>query len=81
MIKEYSKEVRGRVHAYRFEPWEKKIIAESLQPVIKKIEKKIDKIDNHPKNEGQVTFYEAKKELLYEIKALNEIIEEFIKQC
>jgi len=79
MIKEYSNEVRGKVHAYRFEYWEKKTIAESLKPIIKKIEKKIDKIDNDPKNEGQVTFYEAKRELLYEIKAIKEIIEEFTK--
>jgi hypothetical protein len=79
MIKEYSNEVRGKVHAYRFEPWEKKTIADSLKPIIKKIEKKIDKIHKHPKNEGQATFYEAKRELLYEIKAIKEIIEEFTK--
>lgn len=77
MIKEYSNEVRGKVHAYRFEQWEKNIIAESLQPIIKKLEKKINKIDNHPKNEGQATFWEAKRKLLFEIKVLNEIIEEF----
>jgi len=79
MIKEYSNEVLGKVYAYRFEVWEKKIIAECLIPAIKKLEKKIDKIDNHPKNEGQVTFYESKRELLYEIKAIKEIIEEFTK--
>lgn len=79
MIKEYSNEVRGRVHAYRFEPWEKKIISESLQPIIKKLEKKINMIDNHPKNEGQATFWEAKRKLLYEITYINEIIEEFTK--
>jgi hypothetical protein len=76
---EYSNEVRGNVHAYRFEPWEKKAIAESLKPAIKRLEKKIDKIDNDPKNEGQVTFYEAKKELRYEERRLNEIIKEFSK--
>lgn len=79
MEKEYSNEIRGKVHAYRFEPWEKRAIAESLKPAIKRLGKKIDKIDNDPKNEGQVTFYEAKKELIYEIRRLNEIIEEFSK--
>jgi hypothetical protein len=77
MIKEYSNEIRGKVHAYRFQDWEKNIIAESLKPVIKKLEKKIYKIDNNPKNEGQVTFWEFKRELINEIKVLTEIINDF----
>ena len=79
MIKVYSNEIQGNVHAYCFENWEKNIIAESLKPVIKKLEKKIYKIDNHPKNEGQVTFWCAKRELINEIKVLNEIINDFLQ--
>lgn len=77
MIKEYSNEIRGRVHAYRFDDWEKNIIAECLKPVIKKLEKKIYKIDNHPKNEGQVTFWDKKNTLIREINILTEIINDF----
>jgi len=77
MIKEYSNEIWGKVHAYRFEDWEKNIISESLKPVIKKLENKIYKIDNHPKNEGQVTFWEAKREFINEIKVLTEIVNDF----
>jgi hypothetical protein len=73
---EYSQETR-RAYAYRFYGYEMKHIAEGLKPIIKKLEKKIDRIDNHPKNEGQVTFSEQIRELRAEIKSLNEIIEEF----
>jgi hypothetical protein len=76
---EYSNEVRGKVHAYRFADWEKKAIAKALKPVIKKLEKEIEKIDNDPENEGQVTFREQQRQLGYEIEALNEIISEFKK--
>lgn len=78
MIPEYSNEIRGKVHAYRFEDWEKKIIANCLKPVIKKLEKKIYKIDNHPKNDGQVTFWDKKNKLIREINILTEIINDFI---
>lgn len=33
---EYSTEVKGQVHAYRFASWEKITIAKALEPVIKK---------------------------------------------
>ena len=77
MEKEYSNEVKGRVHAYRFDKWEKKLIAKALLPEIKKLNKKIQAVDNHPDNEGQVTFLEEKRMLRREIKLIQEIIEEF----
>lgn len=79
MIAEYSNEIKGKVHAYRFEKWEKETISKALKPVIKKLEREVDKIDNDPDNEGQVTFWERKKELIYEIRILNDIVSEFGK--
>lgn len=76
---EYSTEVKGKVFAYRFEDWEKQIIAKCLATEIKKRERKIESIRNHPKNEGQVTYYEKMKELGHEIMALSDIVKEFTK--
>jgi len=80
MEKEYSNEVRGKVHAYRFTTLEKETIAEALQPFIKKWQAKIDKVDNHPNNEGQATFMCERVRLINEQKDLQEIIEEFKKK-
>ena len=74
---EYSNEVRGRVYAYRFAKWEKQRIAEGLKPIVAKLEKKIVKIENDPKNEGQCTYSEQIRELRLEIIELNSIIKEF----
>jgi Zn-dependent oligopeptidase len=74
---EYSNEVKGLVFAYRFDKWEQAQIASALKPVIEKLEKKIVKIENHPKNEGQVTYTDQIHNLRYEIKALQEIITTF----
>lgn len=75
----YSNEVRGKVYAYRFEPWEYLRIAKLLKTEIPRLERKIKKIDNHPKNEGQVTFMIQKEELYKEIECLQKIIIEFEK--
>lgn len=74
---EYSTEVKGKVHAYRFDKWEKEMIAKALKPEINRILKKIYNIENHPDNEGQVTYSEAIREHRHEIKALEDIIKEF----
>jgi hypothetical protein len=74
---EYSNEVRGKVFAYRFAKWEQKRIAEGLKPIVTKLEKKIVKIENDPKNEGQCTYSEQIRQLKLEINELNSIIKEF----
>ena len=74
---EYSNEVKGKVHAYRFSAWEKTIIAKALRPEIQKLEKKITRIRNNPKNEGQATYSEAIREARHEIETLEEIIKIF----
>ena len=74
---EYSGEVRGRAYAYRFSNWEKKLIAKQLVPAIKKMEKKIERIKNNPKNEGQATYSSQVDELRAEIKDVQDIIKEF----
>lgn len=74
---EYSTEIRGRVFAYRFTKSEQCFIADALKPMVNKLEKKIEKIQNHPKNEGQVTFICQIDELRGEIKSLEFIIKTF----
>lgn len=74
---EYSNEVRGKVYAYRFSEFEKKHIADSLKTVIKKMELKIEKIRNHPKNEGQATYACQIDDIQKEIASLKEIVKEF----
>lgn len=77
MIMEYSNEVRGKVHAYRFEDFEMTAIAKSLAPEIRKRERKIQRIQDDPKNDGQATYAGKIDELRYEIEALEEIIRVF----
>ena len=79
METEYSNEVKGKIHAYRFEEWEKKLIAKGLTTEAKKIMHKILSIDNNPKNEGQVTFQVQKDSLYIELNIINDIISEFLK--
>lgn len=69
---EYSNEVKGRVYAYRFNDWEREILCKGLPNEINKIEKKIERIKNNPKNEGQVR-YQVKIERL--IRDRNDILE------
>lgn len=76
---EYSNEVRGKVFAYRFNAWEQTQIVEALKPVVKKFEKQIDKICNHPKNEGQATYSRQIDELQNDIITLETIIKTFSK--
>lgn len=74
---EYSQEVKGKVHAYRFDAWEKAAIASGLERAIEIREKQVNRIKNHPKNEGQVTFQVQVENIEDEIEKLNDIIEEF----
>jgi hypothetical protein len=74
---EYSQEVKGRVHAYRFYDFEKKAIARGLKSEVKKLEVKLQKIIDHPDNEGQATFLCQADEIRGDISNLKEIIEIF----
>lgn len=74
---EYSQEVKGKVYAYRFEAWEMAAIAAGLVREVDKRMKRIERIKNHPKNEGQVTFQLQVEVIEDEIAKLNDIIEEF----
>jgi hypothetical protein len=53
----YASAKRGDV-AYTFATWEKEAIVRGFKAEIKRLEKKIDRLENHPKNEGQVTYTE-----------------------
>lgn len=77
MEKEYSNEVKGMVYAYRFDSDEKKAIAECLPIAIKKLETKIRRIENNPRNEGQVKYWEQIRILRREKESLQEIVDEF----
>lgn len=74
---EYSNEVRGKVFAYRFTGWEQQHIVDALKPVIRKMEAKIQRIKDHPKNEGQATYACQINEIRNEIKSLEVIIKTF----
>ena len=73
---EYSNEERGKP-AYRFTKWERQIIAQALPKEIKKIETKIRRIENNPRNEGQATYSMAIREHRMEIELLQDIVETF----
>jgi septation ring formation regulator EzrA len=63
----------GYKTAYLFTEWERKTIAKHIKNEIKRLDKRIERIENHPKNEGQATFsakidrLEDKKEAIKEI--------------
>jgi phage host-nuclease inhibitor protein Gam len=77
MTIEYSNEVKGKVHAYRFSKWEMEAIANGLKSEVKKRKKKVDMILNSPKNEGQATYSIKVAAIRSEIEILNETIKEF----
>jgi len=72
---EYSTEVRGKVHAFRFEAWERVLISNALQPYVKKLVKQIERIRNDPRNEGQATYQSDIDELEREKRAVQQIID------
>jgi len=63
---------------YQFHSEESTLIAESLQKhALKLLDRKISKIENDPKNEGQAT-YGVRLDSLYRLKQeIEEIIKEF----
>ncbi len=65
--------------AYIFSKEEQNIIAKALKPEIKKLENKIVRIENNPKNEGQATYKEDIREINALIFDLLQIIDEFGK--
>lgn len=66
-------------HAYIFNRWEEKLIAESLQIQIKKRLAKIERIRSSPKNEGQASYGQQIKELQNEIISIQEIIDTMVQ--
>ena len=77
MIIEYSNEVKGKHYAYRFTEWEMKTIAKALIPIVKNIEKTIEKIKNDPRNDGSLKFICRIEDLYGDIEVIEEIIVEF----
>ena len=76
---EILQDEKGNAKAYRFKKWEKQAICRGLASEIKRRHKQIERIDNNPKNEGQVTYLEEKRILRAEAEDLQEIITEFSK--
>jgi hypothetical protein len=65
-------------NAYYFFPSEKETIAFALKDYNKKLELKLKRLENSPKNEGQVTFTEKIREIKREIKNNLDIINNLI---
>jgi hypothetical protein len=63
--------------AYNFSAQAQKCIAKSLAQECRKLEKKIESIKNHPKNEGQVKYQTMIDQVQYELDELKAIINEF----
>lgn len=66
----------GDYNAYRFTKGEMAIIAQALRQYIPKIEKKIIRVENNPRNEGQATFSCKVMELEGDIAFCKEMIQE-----
>jgi hypothetical protein len=62
-----------------FDICEKQRIAEGLRLIIPKLKKKIKRIENNPKNEGQAHYAVAIDDINKEIKSLATIIDDFEK--
>lgn len=65
------------IWAYVFSNREKDIIVRTIKPEIKKIEKKIERIRDNPKNEGQVKYQVEIECLRGDIKSIEDIIQDF----
>lgn len=62
---------------YSFNTFELETIRNALIPLLPRYEKKITKIDNDPKNEGQSTFLDEKIRLKDEQKDIMALVKEF----
>ena len=76
---EYSQEVKGKVFAFRFENWEQALIIRLLNSEIVKIHKKIRRVQNDPRNEGQVKYQVKVDDFNREIKCISDIINAMAK--
>lgn len=61
--------------AFTFDEWELELIAKLLTKHLPTYDKGIEKINNHPKNEGQATYQYQLDQLIAEKKAVMEMIE------
>ena len=63
--------------AYTFTPNEKEILISALVLAINGFEKQITKIDKNPKNEGQASFWQKKRELQGDLDQSNFMLDVF----
>ena len=81
MWTEYSNKQAGQrnvLYVYGFAAWEKRVLLAGIPAAIHKLEKKIVRIQNHPKNEGQVTYTAMIREVQTDIDSLKEIQRNFL---
>lgn len=79
MIRQYSLEKKGIVDSYSFSAFEEKSIAQGLKVIVKRIDKRIERLKDHPKNEGQAKYSLQIQSLRFLQEDLEEIIKEFDK--
>lgn len=56
---------------------ERQLLAALLKPLVKAMDKKIEKLENHPKNEGQATFLYDIRLMRAEKQAIEQMISLF----
>lgn len=56
---------------------ERELFAALLKPLVKAMDKKIEKLENHPKNEGQATFLYKIRLMRAEKQAIEQMISLF----
>lgn len=66
-------------YVYGFSAWEKRVLISGIPKTIAKLEKKILKIENNPKNEGQATYSMDIRQVELEISCLKEIEKTFLE--
>lgn len=79
MIRQYSSEIKGHVDSYSFSAFEEKSIAQGLKIIVKRMDRQIERIKNHPKNEGQAKYSLQIQSLRFLQEDLEDIIKEFDK--
>lgn len=79
MIRQYSSEIKGLVDSYSFSAFEEKSIAQGLKIIVKRMDRQIERIKNHPKNEGQAKYSLQIQSLRFLQEDLEDIIKEFDK--
>jgi len=76
---EHSNNTGYQGYAYLLDKKEKAAISEALKPYVKKLQKKIERLENSPKNEGQISFLSRINDLEIDKKNIECIIKEFSK--